>query len=423
MKASQRGTNVHQPPRDAAIALPMMDEQTTTGLMRSSSLVLFLAGISMLVPLVVEASLPAIPAMAAAMNATDGAIALSFTSLLIGLALGQFVGGYCCDRYGRRPVLLVGLAVFVAAGFGASLTSDTTSLVWWRALQGLGASIGVVVAKSVPRDMWHGSEITARLSFITSFSTLAMLLGPAIGSALLGLLSWRAVFALFPLLGFATLALSMAGFKETLEPERRTKTPFWLQQRDVLGNMTASFFFAANACFFAAMMAFATSSPTILLGRMGLDLMTFGWLYGAAIGCITLGSLTNGVLARRTAPRLRLGIGIMLAYLGLGVLVSQIWAPSPWLFLLGGGFFALSCGFNYPNAQAAGLAHARTATATAAGVIGTMAFLAGAISSAIATLMHSDAIVGFVSTMSIFCLAGTVLILVAARRAEEIVKW
>jgi DHA1 family bicyclomycin/chloramphenicol resistance-like MFS transporter len=344
-------------------------------------LTLLLGCLAALPPLAIETSLPAIPAIAQDLRASASATQWSFTGMFLGMALSQLLAGPLCDRFGRRPILLWGLFIFVVAGIGCTLSPSVEVLIACRFLQGFGAAVGVLISKAVPRDVWVGAAATSKLSFITSMSTAAMLAGPMIGSLLLLVLDWRGLFAVLPLAGFVLWLVALRNFNETLPIDRRFQGSYTSRYLSVLRQRRSMAYFIANSCLFAAMIAFITGSPMIFIVTFQFDLLLYGLTYGLAIGCVTLGSFANGILAHRWPSRQRLMFGVSLAAASMIILGFTAFQPNPATALLGGALLAGSCGLNYPNSQAAGLSSIPQHAGVGAGVIGTLAYMMGAISS------------------------------------------
>jgi DHA1 family bicyclomycin/chloramphenicol resistance-like MFS transporter len=354
------------------LSLPQMIASSKAEISMPKYIILLLGCLASLAPLAIETSLPAVPAIASDLGTSLSMTQWSFTGMFAGMATGQLFAAPFCDRLGRRPVLLWGLAVFVLASLGCALAPTVELLIFSRFIQGFAASIGVLVSKAVPRDLWDGPYLTAKLSFITSISTAAMICGAMIGSLLLVFMSWRDLLLLFPLLGSFLFVMTFLYFKETLPPHKRFYISFLKRYIFVIKNRRAMIYFIANSCFYGSMVAFITGSPGVFLVKFEMDILTYGLMYGFAIGCLTLGSLLNGLLATRLQFPARILIGIGLAVIALLVLGLTVSSPNVVTALIGGAIFAASCGFNYPNSQAAGLSEFPQHAGVAAGVIGSL---------------------------------------------------
>ena len=139
---------------------------------------LLLGAQSTLPPLSIDVSLPALPALGAALGTSAGAAQWTLSSFLLGFAFGQLLLGPASDRLGRRPVLIASLVVYALAGAAAAAAPSIGALILLRLLQGFGACAGVVVSRAVVRDVFEGAEAVSRQSFLSAIATLAMLLAP-----------------------------------------------------------------------------------------------------------------------------------------------------------------------------------------------------------------------------------------------------
>jgi len=219
--------------------------------MRSFRLTLFLGCLAALAPLAIETSLPAVPAITGGLTTSLSMTQWSFTGILAGMAVAQMIAGPFCDRFGRRPALLWGLVAFIVAGLGCALAPTVEVLIICRTVQGIGASVGVLISKAVPRDVSDGPAATSQLSFVTSMSTVAMMCGPVIGSLMLQAVTWRGLFALFPIAGLLLLTIAWLSFPETLPSAKRHQASYLQRYSAVLSTRRSMLYFLANSCLFA----------------------------------------------------------------------------------------------------------------------------------------------------------------------------
>src|SRR3954452_22409256 len=224
--------------------------------MRSFHLTLFLGCLAALAPLAIETSLPAVPQIAEGLATSLSMTQWSFTGMFAGIAAGQLVVGPFCDRFGRRPALLWGLVAFIVAGIGCAFAPTVEVLIACRTLQGFGASVGVLISKAVPRDVWDGPAATSKLSFVTSISTAAMMCGPVVGSLILQATDWRGLFALLPAAGFLLLAVGWRRSRETLPPNKRPRPSSRQRYGAVLTTGRSMLSLVATGCLSPARIAF-----------------------------------------------------------------------------------------------------------------------------------------------------------------------
>ena len=146
--------------------------------------------------------LPAMPAMARELHIAPGLAAMTVSMYLVGFSLGQLMWGPLSDRFGRRAPLMVGLVVFAMGSAGCALAGSAVTIVGWRAVQAIGACASVVIARAMVRDRFEGTRGAQVMSTLMTIMALAPLLGPVIGSAVLGWGgSWRLIFAILVVTG------------------------------------------------------------------------------------------------------------------------------------------------------------------------------------------------------------------------------
>ena len=184
--------------------------------------ILLLGAVTALPALSIDAYLPALPSLARDLGTTPAAAQLTLTAVLLGIALGQLIGGPLSDRFGRRAPLLAGLATFVVAAGLCALAPTLPALVALRLLMGVGGGAAVVVARAVVRDRAEGARAARMFARLMLVMGVVPVLAPVLGAQLLRVTSWRGVFAGLVLLGVILGTVVVRRLPETLEePARR----------------------------------------------------------------------------------------------------------------------------------------------------------------------------------------------------------
>src|SRR5258708_35352944 len=167
---------------------------TTTRPTLTPPLLVLLALLSAFTPLSIDMYLPALPTIVGDLDSTAGDIQLTLSAFMLAFGFGQIFYGPAGDRFGRRPVILSGIAIYIATTIGCAFAAEAGQLVLLRFLQGLAACGSVVLARTMVRDLAEREQAARAMSLIMACSSLAPMLAPLIGSQVLSLWGWRAIF-------------------------------------------------------------------------------------------------------------------------------------------------------------------------------------------------------------------------------------
>ncbi|MFH0301485.1 multidrug effflux MFS transporter [Bradyrhizobium sp. 31Argb] len=265
--------------------------------------VVAIASIMALNPLAMDMMLPALPSIGAAFNIADANHPQMVLSIfLIGFGVGQFVMGPLSDRFGRRPVLLGGMAVYGVASLLAIAASSFETLLLARALQGLGTSATRVIATSIVRDCYAGRRMASVMSLAMMVFIAVPVVAPSFGQAVLLLTQWRGIFVALMLYGVIALIWSALRMPETLPAELRKS----LAIRDVLGafrqtltnRQTLGYALAAGGIQ-GALFAFVFTSQQLFT-----DIYQLGHYFPLAFASVAAGIAIAGFLNSRFVGRL-----------------------------------------------------------------------------------------------------------------------
>ena len=187
-------------------------------------LLALLAALVALGPLSVDMYLPALPVMTEALDSTVGAMHLTMSAYLTGFALFHLVCGPVADRFGRKPPLIVGTALFVVACLGCSQADTVPELLGFRFLQGIGACVGPTLARTITRDLFGPTRAARALSLIAMLMALAPAVAPGLGGLMLLVLPWSSIFYFLAAYGAVMLILIHCFLAESL-PRRQGLRP------------------------------------------------------------------------------------------------------------------------------------------------------------------------------------------------------
>ena len=367
-----------------------MDRPSSTPrahLIGSTSWVITLAATTAITALSTDMSLPAQPELARAFGVSSEAAQLTLSLFLIGFAITQIFVGYLSDVLGRRPMLIGGLAVYVATSLGCALSPSFGVLVACRVLQGMGAASGPVLARAMVRDTQQPDDVARLLSIMLATLQIAPMIAPAIGGALLGALGWRAIFATLAVCGIALLAKAHGGLPETLPVERRTP----LSPGGLVRNLYRFFTtpgtrlpMLIGCASFAGQFSYIAASPFVLMTGYGVSRAAYSGYFAATALAVMVGSLFTARRLRggRTpAQMLVLGTGLLLAGGVLVLIGTRIEGLGIAGFLVPMLIYFFGVGVTSPCAAALALTPVREIAGTASAAIGVSVMTAGAISS------------------------------------------
>jgi DHA1 family bicyclomycin/chloramphenicol resistance-like MFS transporter len=350
---------------------------------RNAPSVPLLAALTGLTALSIDMSLPAMPQLQRTFGADVGAVQLTLSLFLIGFAAGQLVCGVVADRIGRRPVLLSGLALFAVAGLACAASPSLPVLIGARLVQGLGASVGPILARAVVRDCFGSREASGVLSQITQVMIAAPIVAPTVGGVLLLAFGWPAIFVA---LGGAGVLLWLVAWRrqpETLPAAARTaeRIPLLRSYGAVLSHRD-SLCHGLTVCFsYGGMFAYVSGSPFVLIDALGVPRSLFGVLFALPALALMVGATLNRRLVTRVAPALLLRRGVLLVFGAGMVLLALAWAGVGGVagVMVPMMAYMLGMGLVQPNATAGALApHGRMAGVTSS-LIGSAQTAAGAV--------------------------------------------
>lgn len=323
--------------------------------------------------------LPSLTQMAEDFEADYAVINLSIAGYLIVSGVLQLIMGPLSDRYGRRPLMLISMAIFAVASVGCVLAENVWVFLGWRMLQG-AVIAGQVISRAMIRDMHPPNEAASKLGYVTMTMALAPMLGPMLGGALDMAFGWRSGFVLYAVLGFGMLALLWVDLGETnVEPSATLGAQF--RQYPQLFASRRFWGYALCAAFsIGGFYAFITGAPLVAAAWFDLSPAMLGLGIGIITGGFMVGNFVTGRLAARTQLTTMILIGRIVATVGplMGLLLFVSGAGSVWVFFGSAIFVGFGNGLTVANATV-GLMSVRPKLAgSASGLSGAMTVALGA---------------------------------------------
>jgi DHA1 family bicyclomycin/chloramphenicol resistance-like MFS transporter len=323
-------------------------------------------------PITTDLYLPALPALTEGFGAPMAQAQLTLTALLLAFGLSQLIWGPLSDRFGRRPILLVGLTAYVLASIASTLAPSMSLLIVWRTVQGAAMGAGVMCARAIVRDLYtplQGARVMSK--GLSGLGVIACLCAP-LGGLLSDLFSWRIALLALAIFGALCLGLIALRFVETVPQKNlRALAPATLARTwlAIVRNPTFLAFSALSTASYAGLFTFLASSSFVFIKVLGLGKTHYGLLMFSMAFTYLLGTFLCRRLLPRFGVRRTVAIAGALTLTGgtlMGVLaLSGMHSPSAvmlpfYLFMLGHGIHQ-PCGQSGavgPFPQAAGAASA-----------------------------------------------------------------
>lgn len=303
------------------------------------ALAILLALLGMLGPFSIDTYLPAFPAIAGSLDATAVEMQQTLSVYLFAFAFMTLFHGSLSDSFGRRPVVLWGIAIYTLASAGCALSHSIGQLVLFRALQGLSAGAGIVVSRAVIRDMFPPAEAQRVMSQVTIFFGIAPAIAPIVGGFFSVHLGWASVFWFLTGVGIFLWIANYRLLPESLPPADRQgfDMAHLLRGYWELGTSPRFVLLAlASGVPFNGMFLYVLSAPAFLGGLLHLEPTEFFWLFLLTICGIMGGAWMSGRLAGKIAPKkqIRHGFVIMCSIAVLNLALNLLLEPHPsWALL------------------------------------------------------------------------------------------
>ena len=302
--------------------------------------ILLLAALSTIGPFSIDTFLPALQTLQSELNATPWQAQQVLAAYLAGFAIMSLWHGAISDAVGRRPVILVSLAIYALAALACTFAPTIELLIAARLLQGLSGGVGMIISRAIIRDCFDGPLAQKTMSNVMVIFAIAPAIAPVFGGFLHEWFGWRSVFAFLLIASILLWVWVWRALPETLPPGARQS----LRPKALLRSYTEVFFTrdfqllaAALAFNFGTFFIYITASPAFILDHLHLTATDFGWFFIPAIGGMMVGNRMVNAMAGRVAPKRTVVIGF--AVMGGGVVMNLLLqtfvapdiAPGPWL--------------------------------------------------------------------------------------------
>jgi DHA1 family bicyclomycin/chloramphenicol resistance-like MFS transporter len=357
----------------------------------SKTLLILLVAMTALGPMSMQIFLPALPAIRSSQGVSSAMAQMTVSISMLAIALATLAYGPLSDRYGRRPMVILGLISFLTGSALCAAAPDIWTLIVGRILQGAGGASGMVLARAVVRDLYSRERSASVIAYLTTAMVLAPMVSPTIGGALTDWISWRANFAFAGIVG-----LLVAGFVVTYLPETHTEREPIEGLKSFFGGfgqlLAQPIFcgYALHAAFvLSVFFAFMSGAPYVMVDVMKRPTTEYGLYFVLAAGGFMAGGLTAGRLSVRVGIDRMIVLGSLGSLISVGVtfaiMASGVWHPLAMFGPTTLGSYA--AGISIPNAQAGAVSVNPKAAGAASGLAGFIQMFIGAgVAQAVGTI-------------------------------------
>jgi DHA1 family bicyclomycin/chloramphenicol resistance-like MFS transporter len=341
--------------------------------------------------------LPSLPSMAATLQVSSAAVTSAITVYLAIFAVGQLVVGPLSDRFGRRPVILIGLSLFVAGTIGCAFARDLPDLLIGRSIQASGGCAALALSRAIARDLFD-RRLTRVMAAITVATAAAPGFSPLLGGALDHFLGWRSEFIFVAVFAACTVTAYVSFVGETIRSARSSMNPLTIASSYLALIRDIRFVVPARTAglLMVGLFAIFSSAPRLLVESFGFSPITLGLLFAAVVFVV----FAAGMLATRLSARLGLYratvVGLAITVIGgATLLLAGLVAKGSFLpFIAATVIFLLGLGIASPLSSAAALSPFGNKAGVAAALLGFAQMAGGALGTLLAAAISSDPALG-----------------------------
>lgn len=372
-------------------------------------ILIFLGMLSAFAPLVTDMYLPTFPTLETEFKTTVSMIQLGLTASMIGLAAGQIFFGPLSDMYGRKPILVSSLVLFCVATILCMYSGNITIFLYMRLLQGLGASGGIVLSRSVATDLYSGRELAKMMAIIGAVNGVAPVTAPVIGGSVAAFAGWQGIFCVLFFIGIVLLLMCLI-FRESLPVSMRvhgSASSILKSYSILIKKRDFTYYVLSFAMSQGVLFAYISAAPFIMQHDFGFSEMKFSIIFGINALGIGVGSAMSMKFNEMRKACVFGAAGMLVT--AVAMLVFNILTQSFWTYEICAWLMLFFMGFVFTGATTVAMDRGREYIGAASATVGASGFLAGGLVSPL---------VGIGNTMVMcpaVCAACAVLSLVMSR--------
>lgn len=358
--------------------------------------------------------IPTLPVMCKAFHCSVSTCQLGLTFGMIGLGIGQILFGPFSDHWGRKPILYIAMVVFAVGAVCSVWSKSIWEFIWWRLVQGFGASGGYFLARTIPADLYRGQALAKVMALVGAINGFAPASAPVLGGFVSHAIGWRGIFWI--LFGFSILLLILApALKESLPKARRVKGHFWIAFENygyLVKNKKFMIHSTLKGAALGLIFAYVSAAPFIIQDHYHYTQLQFGLFMGFNAIFIALGATSALTFKPLKKAAVFSGWAILALTLGQGTclfLLDNVWVYEAWNICI---IFCVGMIFTVSNTLA--MNEGRLYAGDASALLGFIGYVFGGIASPLVGLgnvLHSTAItqVAYAAIILVFALLSEVL--------------
>jgi DHA1 family bicyclomycin/chloramphenicol resistance-like MFS transporter len=355
-------------------------------------------------PMTIDLYLPALPVMTEDLMTDAESMQLTLSVYMVGFALSQTFFGPISDRFGRKPTILIGTAIYLVTSVACALATSVEQLIVFRLFQSIGAAAGPVVARAVVRDMFTREEAAKTYAVVTTVTAIAPVIAPILGGVIVIWLGWRANFWVLTGFGATAMLLVILLLPETNRVPDPSATRFdkmlvnfgtMLRNRAYLG------YLLTVMGTFGGLFAYLMGSSFVLVGELGMSEINFGLSFGGASIGFMAGAFLGSRIVRRVGIERMCLIGTAFTALAGVLIVGLIWGGVVTVasVIVPTVIYFFGMGMSQPNVQAGAISPFPQMAGAAASLLGLAQYISAGAFSIIIGVFAFDPTLLLASTM------------------------
>lgn len=361
----------------------------------SPAFLVLLAMLASIGPLSTDLYLPSLPTLVVVLEASTSEVQLTLSVFLVGFAACQLVYGPLSDRFGRKPILIVGLSIFVTASAACALASSIEALIALRLMQAVGACSAGVVSRAVVRDLFDRGKAARILSYSGALMGLAPAIAPLIGAYILVWIGWEANFFLIAVWGGGLILIVWLGLRESnTKPDHQALMPtrMFANVRRLLRSRIYTGYALTNSAVFSGLFAFISGSSFVLIDVLEIPPVQFGYYFALGVFGYMLGTGLSGYIGSRVnTDRLIRVAAAMAALSGCAMaILALLGVTNVWAVVGPMTAYMVAFGTIMPQSTASALGPFREIAGLASAVLGFLQMTLGSLVGIIVGITHNN---------------------------------